>query len=82
MRMPNERGETGNYDDEAEEIVQKVSADTVVLMVLGGEKGNGFSVSSRSYGSGIPPATLRKLPLMLEDIAKQLREKLKGQEQS
>ena len=57
----------GNYDDEVTALRERYHAHGVVLVVLGGDKGEGFSMQASLE------STLR-LPEMLEHIAAQLRE--------
>jgi hypothetical protein len=48
MRLPNERGELGRYDELCETICQMSCADAVCVVVLNGPNGSGFSVSGQS----------------------------------
>ena len=40
-------GEAGKYDDSAEHVLRATTAKAVVLLVVDGFRGNGFSVSCR-----------------------------------
>jgi hypothetical protein len=64
----------GNYDDLATYCREKTDATTVVVLVLDGIKGNGFSVQS------IDPSFASALPNLLEAMAKQIREDAKTME--
>ena len=76
MRIPNERGEVGKYDAECEQVFQTTLANGVVLIVLGGEHGSGFSVTLRD------PQLAYGLPDILESMAKSIRAQLHGQKNS
>jgi hypothetical protein len=53
----------GKYDDIATYVREQAWAQGVVLIVLGGRFGSGFSVQSAS------PIALLQLPQMLRDLA-------------
>ena len=57
----------GRYDDLASIVREETGADCVVVMVIGGKRGNGFSVQVTSLDM------LAHLPPLLADIAKQIR---------
>jgi hypothetical protein len=60
----------GKYDDLATYVREQTEADGVAVIVMGGNKGNGFSVQC--------PADLSAaLPEMLEMMAKEIRESMK-----
>jgi hypothetical protein len=56
----------GKYDDETTMVRMGTKARAVVLIVLDGREGSGFSVQA-------PPHVLAELPNMLESIAMQIR---------
>jgi hypothetical protein len=58
----------GKYDWLASGVRQQSNAELVVVLVLGGSLGNGFSVQA------VAPEYLQKLPDMLENMARQIRE--------
>ena len=59
----------GIYDEYPGDILRKTKAESVILMVLGGNGGSGFSIAT------IDPLINKKLPHLLrrlaDDIAKQ-----------
>ena len=62
----------GKYDEEATLVMEKTNAQGVILIVIGGTKGEGFAVQ----------ATLQvtlALPSMLRNIADQVEKDLKGE---
>jgi hypothetical protein len=65
----------GNYDEEAGKLLAYTRAEAVVLIVLGGMKGDGFSVAGldRSPADGIIP----QLPGILRNMADQIELDLK-----
>jgi hypothetical protein len=67
MRIPNEAGQLGRYDTECESLLMELQAHAAVVMIIGGVKGGGFSVSTRD-----PRLTLF-LPALLEDMARKIR---------
>jgi hypothetical protein len=56
----------GKYDDLCTLVREKAGADGVLLVVLGGDRGNGFSCQADFV-------TTLKLPDLLERIAKEIR---------
>lgn len=56
----------GKYDAEASLVRERTGAHTVVLLVLGGRQGEGFSLQTASAD------TARDLPKMLRAIADQI----------
>lgn len=54
---------SGKYDVEAATVQLTTEADTVILVVIGGDRGNGFSVVSKDQDAP------KKLPHMLRDMA-------------
>ena len=61
----------GKYDDEASIARIATGASGVVLIILGGSKGSGFSVQA-----SLPD--MLKLPSMLEFMAQQIRADMEG----
>lgn len=61
----------GKYDNECTQVRTNTKATGVLLVVLGGDKGNGFSVQA-------PLAVQHELPVMLELIARGIRADLAG----
>lgn len=59
----------GKYDDIATVARESAKARAVVVAVIGGEHGNGFSVQAEA-------GTLLNLPDLLEEIALQIRRDL------
>lgn len=60
----------GKYDDLCTRVREEAEADGALVIILGGEHGNGFSCQ----------ADLRSqlmLPNLLENVARQMRESLK-----
>jgi hypothetical protein len=57
----------GKYDDEATEVRTKTLADGVLLLVINGAQGSGFSAQ-------LPLDLTLKLPQILRDLAKQIDE--------
>ena len=45
MRIPNEQGELGKYDDVCERVCAETKAQGVCVIVIRGHKGSGFSMS-------------------------------------
>lgn len=58
---------SGKYDDLCTEVRQKSGAEGVIVIVLGGHLGNGFSVQA-------DVDTLARIPDLLESVAKQIRQ--------
>lgn len=57
----------GKYDDLCTDVRLKTHAHGVLLIVLGGDKGTGFSCQATA-------ATTLALPDLLEDVARQIRQ--------
>ena len=55
----------GKYDDAATAAREATKAEGVLLIVLGGEKGSGFSVQ-------IPPEFVARIPAMLRRLADEI----------
>lgn len=56
----------GKYDDLATSVRRAAKAKTVIVMVIGGDRGSGFSVQTES------PTAAHALPALLRDMAKQI----------
>ena len=56
----------GKYDDEATLVRERVGAQTVVVIVLGGTRGSGFAVQS------LDPDADRVLPALLRKVADEM----------
>jgi hypothetical protein len=56
----------GKYDDECTLVRERTSASGVVVIVIGGNKGNGFACQTDLL-------TMTILPDLLERMAKQMR---------
>ena len=65
----------GNYDEEAAKVLVFTQSKAVVLIVMGGAKGSGFSVAglARSPADGVIP----KLPEILRHMADQIEGDIK-----
>ena len=61
------------YDKECEQVFKSTNANTVILMVLGGEKGSGFSVVSGD------PDAVNTLPMLLTEMAHKIENDLAQQ---
>jgi hypothetical protein len=61
----------GKYDEECALVRQSLDASGVVLLVIGGPKGGGFSVQ-------MPLAEMHRLPAALDMIAREIRADLAG----
>jgi hypothetical protein len=57
----------GKYDDLCTLLRERAKASTALIIVIGGEQGEGFSLQTDD------PRVLLALPEMLEDIARQMR---------
>ena len=63
MRLPNQSGNLGRYDDQCEKVLEEVHAQAVVLLVFSGDKGSGFSVATTDT------RILAALPDLLTSVA-------------
>lgn len=61
----------GKYDDLASLIREQAKAETVMVIVINGDKGHGFSVQSHN------PEMLPVLPKILRDVAEEMERDLK-----
>ena len=59
----------GIYDDDCTSVRERHQANGVILVVIGGQKGQGFSVQATGD-------ILVRLPAILESIARQIREQM------
>ena len=57
----------GKYDDLTTQVREQTHARGVILLVFDGDKGSGFSCQTDAI-------VLARLPAILEDIAKEIRE--------
>lgn len=55
--------EEGDYTDEAKAILKKQEADGVIIIVMGGTRGHGFSVATKN------PQIIKLAPSMLRLVA-------------
>lgn len=60
----------GKYDTEAMKLLRKLKADGILLIVIGGPKGQGCSVK-------LSPDLAKEAPAILEQIASSLRADIK-----
>ena len=63
--MPNYNG-PGKYDLECQRVVDETGASCVVLIVVGGDRGDGFAVTGEGH-------EIARLPGVLESMAQQIR---------
>ena len=63
----------GNYDDQAEQLLKETQAAAVVLMVLAGVKGHGFSVSGLE---GNRDSIVVRIPDLLRHMADAIQKDL------
>ena len=61
----------GKYTDEAVEILKQTNAEMVLLIVCGGDRGNGSSVAATD------PAPLEQLPDILREVIEGIEEDIK-----
>lgn len=59
----------GKYDDTVTKLREELEADAVVVLVIGGSKGHGFSCQA-------PPEIIKNMPDMFEAVAHQMRKDL------
>lgn len=60
----------GEYDNLCEEMLQRTDADCVVILVLGGQKGSGWSFNAK--WEALEKAT-KHMPQFLEKIAESIK---------
>lgn len=53
----------GKYDKEAQELLQRLEADGIVLIITGGKRGPGFEVATTD------PRLMQSLPMVLRGAA-------------
>ena len=58
----------GKYDDLCTLVMEKSEAMSALVIILGGNKGNGFSIQM------VNQETMKLVPDLLETVAKQIRE--------
>ena len=66
MNQPEQSGERGNYDDYAARVQAETNAEGVLLIVLGGNKGTGFSVVATERVVAAIPRIIRDTADMIE----------------
>ena len=75
MRIPNDEGAMGHYDDEVEALREKFDAVGAGVIVLEGTKGSGFSLALHH-----DPLVLEAMARTFEIVAKKIRSKLPSRE--
>lgn len=63
----------GKYDDLCTMVREKANADWAIVLIGGGDRGNGFSCQTSDL------AVMVSLPDMLESIARQIRRDSQGE---
>lgn len=67
----------GKYDPELRQAQESTDAGVVVLIVVGGDRGDGFALAvNEQYAA--PEDALRQVPAILRAMAEAVDEKLKG----
>lgn len=62
----------GNYDDESRELLIKYGANATLVIILGGERGTGFSFSAmRPEMAQLIPTVLRRVADEIEGDSKE-----------
>lgn len=74
-------GPGGKYDRECELITASVGSDATVLIVLGGRRGSGFSMTINGQKVN-PMGAMRAVADSMEHVAKQIRADLKRFEEN
>jgi hypothetical protein len=64
-------GEGGKYDAQCEQVLRNTKAEACVVIVLGGEKGSGFSVSVTNLSAA------RAIPDLLRTVAQDMEADLR-----
>lgn len=64
--MEEQRGKAGKYDGHVERILREHGAETVLLLVIGGNQGDGFSVAS--IDEDAPDQVVTLLRMMADEI--------------
>ena len=59
----------GKFGPEATAVLKETKAEAVVLIVLGGEKGSGFSVIASAATPLTPPVIIAMLRKMADDMS-------------
>lgn len=62
MQQTEDTEQKGRYDDYADRLQKELQSQGVVLIVIGGEKGSGFSIAAT-------PAVVVDMPSVLHEIA-------------
>jgi hypothetical protein len=68
----------GKYDLECEHVRKMAGAQGVILLVLNGDRGTGFSAQIPAEGFDMIPNVLRQVAGQIEQDAKQQAELAKG----
>ena len=67
----------GQYDDQATLVREAMKAHGVILMVIGGTRGDGFSVQAAPYVLPFLPTMLRSMADQIETDVRAEMERLK-----
>ena len=78
MRIPNEAGSFGKYDERCEQVLLVTKAKAAVLIIINGDRGSGFSVSFREHDAGTMLAVASMMDLVARQIRTDAREKPSG----
>ncbi len=70
------RAKSGTYDELARTMRELVQADAVIVIVCGGQGGDGFSLIC----DGAQPELLQSIPRVLLDASKTVQKSLDAQE--
>jgi len=68
----------GKYDLECEHVRKVTGAQGVLVLVLGGDKGSGFSAQVPAIALGMIPGFLREMAGLIEQDAREQTELAKG----
>jgi len=68
----------GKYDAECSAVQKSTGADVCLVIVLGGNRGSGFSAAFVAHDPTRPPPALLKVPQLLRDVADQIEADRKG----
>lgn len=73
----------GKYDAEAEALLQKLGAEGLILIVVGGQKGSGMSVKSNPVLLAALPGLMRTVADMIElEVSEDVAQALKASSSS
>ena len=62
----------GEYDAECTAARESAGAPIAILIIIGGDRGNGFSAQFITDVPGKPPKELAAVPALLRDVADQI----------